>query len=521
MTETPKEAAYRLAENFGALREGYTRGVLGNALHCYTDTAGKPIYWRIRLKHPRTGEKWIRPMHLNGNGFEMGEPTFPSGKKPLYALQHLASNRDATVWITEGEQKADALNKLGLVATTSGGATSADSTDWEPLRGRTVNIWPDNDTPGKTYAGEVAHILIGIGCKLSCVDVDRLGVGSGEDAMEWLAAHPEAASIDVEALPVIPISETTTNVPTSSFDGSPTTSIIALEIGDLLARDFPAKEPLLSPWLRKQDLAMVYAERGIGKTHFCLTLAYTVASGGKFLKWEAPKPRRVLYIDGEMPGAAIKERLAALEKSVEGRPPAGFFRIITPDVQSFALPDLATHAGQEALDSVLEDAELIVLDNLSALTRTGAENEGESWIPMATWALARRREGRAVLFVHHAGKNGAQRGSSRREDLLDISVCLKRPSDYRSEQGARFEVHFTKARGLFGDDVQSIEAMLAVDESDRVVWTTKNAEGATTERVAELKALGMTPAEIATELGVHRSTVYRALGKSDGHNGQA
>lgn len=103
MTETPKEAAYRFAENFGVLREGYTRGVLGNALHCYTDTAGKPIYWRIRLKHPRTGEKWIRPMHLNGNGFEMGEPTFPSGKKPLYALQHLASNRDATVWITEGE----------------------------------------------------------------------------------------------------------------------------------------------------------------------------------------------------------------------------------------------------------------------------------------------------------------------------------------------------------------------------------------------------------------------------------
>jgi hypothetical protein len=61
------------------------------------------------------------------------------------------------------------------------------------------------------------------------------------------------------------------------------------------------------------------------------------------------------------------------------------------------------------------------------------ENEGESWVPMATWALARRREGRSVVFVHHAGKSGQQRGSSRREDLLDTVICLKHPSDYMPE----------------------------------------------------------------------------------------
>ena len=292
--------------------------------------------------------------------------------------------------------------------------------------------------------------------------------------------------------------------------------IIALEIGEVLARDFPPKEPLLFPWLRKQDLAMVFAERGFGKTHFCLTLAYAVASGGKFLKWEAPKPRRVLYIDGEMPGAAIKDRLAALSQSDGPKPPEGYFRIITPDVQQFALPDLATLEGQAALGPLLDDAELIVLDNLSALMRAGVENEGESWIPMATWALAQRREGRAVLFVHHGGKNGTQRGTSRREDLLDVSVCLKRPSDYRPEQGARFDIQFTKYRGLFGQDVQSIEATLSSNQSNGVVWTWRSADGATGERVAELKALGMKPGEIAAELGVHRSTVYRALGKSEG-----
>ena len=286
--------------------------------------------------------------------------------------------------------------------------------------------------------------------------------------------------------------------------------IVALEIGDVLSREFPPKEAFLAPWLRRQDLAMVYAKRGVGKTHFCLALAYAVASGGTFLGWTAPQPRRVLYIDGEMPGATMKDRLSALAQSQQAEPPEGFFRIVTPDVQEFALPDLATKTGQIAIASTIGDAELIILDNLSCLMRAGAENEGEAWVPMADWALARRREGRAVLFVHHAGKNGLQRGSSRREDLLDLSIQLKHPGDYAPEQGARFDVVFEKSRGLFGEDVQSIEASLSSGPAGQS-WTWRKADGAASDRILELHSVGMKPGEIATELGMDRSTVYRKL----------
>lgn len=255
---------------------------------------------------------------------------------------------------------------------------------------------------------------------------------------------------------------------------------------------------------------MFYAKRGVGKTYFSLSLAYAVASGGKFLKWQAPMARRVLYVDGEMPGVAIKERLAAIVGASEAEPPEGYFRIVTPDVQPMPLPDLAMAEGQSALEPLIGDAELIVLDNLSTLMRYGVENEGESWIPMATWALARRREGRAVVFVHHAGKGGQQRGSSRREDLLDTVICLRHPSDYSPEQGARFEVVFEKSRGLCGADVETIEAALQQGADGKTCWTW-TATGATVDRVAELQGIGMKPAEIAGELGVHRSTVYRAL----------
>ena len=195
MSETAKEAAKRLAA------PALAQGMKPVALHTYTDREGNALYWRFRAKHPVTGEKLIRPMYINGNGFEVGEPKFERGRKPLYRLHCLVANPTDTVWIVEGEQKVDALEKLGLLGTTSGGATSAATTDWEPLRGRTVAIWPDNDDPGKSYAGEVATLLLAMDCAVSCVDAEKTGVPDKGDVIDWLATHQAADSGDILALP--------------------------------------------------------------------------------------------------------------------------------------------------------------------------------------------------------------------------------------------------------------------------------------------------------------------------------
>lgn len=243
MTETPKEAARRLSAHIIA------KGFKPVALHTYTDTKDEPLYWRIRTKHPDTGEKWIRPMKLNGSGYELGEPKFLNGK-PLYALHRIARNPDAGMWIVEGEPMADALNKRGLVASTSGGATSAKATDWEPLRGRRVTIWPDNDEPGKGYAGEVASILLGLGCSVSCIDVDKLGLGVGEDVVQWLASHPSATSGDIEALPVL---TTDASRKDSSADPWPDPMPIPDALPPVKPFDFDLLPDSLRPWI--QDIA--------------------------------------------------------------------------------------------------------------------------------------------------------------------------------------------------------------------------------------------------------------------------
>ena len=140
--ETPSIAAKRLAQTVMA------KGFKPEALHIYHNREGQPLYWRMRLKHPQTQAKWIRPFHQNQRqAFVFGEPTF-SHKKPLYRLPVILQNPQAVVWIVEGEWCADHLTKLGISAITSGSADSVSTADWTPLAHRRVIIWPDNDAAG-------------------------------------------------------------------------------------------------------------------------------------------------------------------------------------------------------------------------------------------------------------------------------------------------------------------------------------------------------------------------------------
>jgi uncharacterized protein (DUF927 family) len=192
--EAPIDAARRLAA--GALRDGFEF----QALHTYADRDAKPLYWRIRAKHPETGKKWIRPMTRTGNGYALREPEKPALGKPLYRLHELVRRPGVVVIVTEGESKADRLAELGLLATTSGSADSAADADWQALAGRDVLVWPDNDAPGRRYAEAVRDALVPWGCEVQVIDVDLLMLPPKGDAVDWLARHPEAKAADVLSL---------------------------------------------------------------------------------------------------------------------------------------------------------------------------------------------------------------------------------------------------------------------------------------------------------------------------------
>lgn len=289
-----------------------------------------------------------------------------------------------------------------------------------------------------------------------------------------------------------------------------TKGLVSLTGAELLQREFPARELILSPWLPTKGLTMIYAERGIGKTWVSLNVAYAVVGGGSFLRWQAPERRKVVYIDGEMPGSMLKERFAAIVAASDLDPPEDAFRLVAADLQPDGLPDLSDPEAQRFYDKSIAGADLVVIDNLSTICRSLRENEADSWQPVQTWCLRQRAAGRSVLLIHHAGKSGGQRGTSRKEDILDSVISLRRPPDYRASEGARFEVHFTKHRGFFGGDAEPFEAQLIDGQ-----WQTGEIQsGDDDDAIKAFRDQGMSLQAIADRTGLPKTTIHRKLGKA-------
>jgi hypothetical protein len=222
--ETAKEAAHRLS--LTAINQGFQP----EALHEYTDSAGNIMHWRIRLKNYNTGRKWIRPMKLDPKqGYILGEPDYINGK-PLYNLHQLVSQEKDPVIIVEGELCVDRLARLGALSTTSGGADSVEKTDLQPLAGRSIIIWPDNDDPGKHFAISLITKLIPLGCEVLQIDVSVLNLPEKGDVIDWLAMNPNATIEDILKLPTFTITlnpqENDTYLEDSSTDKSQATALV-------------------------------------------------------------------------------------------------------------------------------------------------------------------------------------------------------------------------------------------------------------------------------------------------------
>lgn len=425
---------------------------------------------------------------------------------PLYGLRDLELRSQTPVLVVEGEKTADAVSRhfTGYNSITwPGGASAVDHTDWNPLRGRDVVLWPDADEPGRAAMDRVRKRLIKAGARSI-----RLVQIPADMPEGWDLADEVPEGVDVQQL----------------LDG-------AVDVGGGLRRhirsarevaelDIPPKSCLVEEWLPRGGLAMVWAERGLGKTWFALELALCVAEGRSFLAYKVPKSEAVLYIDGEMPLVDTKERLKLLRQCV----PENLYVLSSETLFTSDTPlNINDEADQERIVSAIADMAqegikpgLVILDNLSSLTAGIDENDNSALDGILRFLRRLRHDGITVLFVHHANKSGDQRGASRREDLLDTSIKLARPDKTVTahHDGGHFVVEFTKTRGRTPKPHKlEIKLMQTADGRVSFSWS----QGRTVSPRDEiLRAIAMekpkTQAEVAEHLGRAKGTISKDFG---------
>lgn len=164
----------------------------------YGNLLGLPapaLNWTYRLE---TGEPWCVVARFNlEDGNKLPLPWYWSESArhwvprryaedslKIYNLDRLAKFADSTVIVGEGEKVAQKLTDLldarkYTPTTFMGGVKAILRSDWTPLAGRKVILWPDADKPGREAMRELAdHLIHEIGIyRLWIMDVDDMDDG--------------------------------------------------------------------------------------------------------------------------------------------------------------------------------------------------------------------------------------------------------------------------------------------------------------------------------------------------------
>jgi KaiC/GvpD/RAD55 family RecA-like ATPase len=200
------------------------------------------------------------------------------------------------------------------------------------------------------------------------------------------------------------------------------------------------------PLLWSESITELFAWRGTGKTMFSLGLALHLAAGQSMPGLQIPSPKKVLYVEGELPKAQLIHRIEQLKADLElGDNFEVMGKSLHEHRKSQAAVNIKTEAGRLAIEAAIDSmgAEVLILDSIASLAQINTNNE-EQWLPIIEWLVELRCKGLCIVYLQQAGKGGEQRGHSVSEDRIDLAIKLTATNT--NPEGAAFAMSFTKER---------------------------------------------------------------------------
>lgn len=261
-------------------------------------------------------------------------------------------------------------------------------------------------------------------------------------------------------------------------------------------------EHAVTPLFQMGAIHGVYAEKSGGKTFLALELGLSVALGKPFLKWQVPKPRRVLYVDGEMPLAEMREqRLKLMIKNL----PATFGLLSADHLRSLDINvNIASEQTRDAISAVVKAAEaagkpveVLILDNLFSLAFGVDLNSALDYDPIREWLLALKAKGLCIVMLDHENKAGSLFGTVSKFVNAAVILHIKKREFASNLNCTSISIEAEWARSF-----PASQARLVCEFGK---WKTLHGEMIRWDWGAATDVAGNTPSHILTLYHIHKS----------------
>lgn len=408
----------------------------------YTDVDGNLLATVYRFDPPGK-KKEYRPWDAVRGCMKAPEP------RPLYNQPGIAKSE--TVVLVEGEKCAEALMGQGIPATTamSGANTAVEKTDWSPLAGKRVIIWPDNDAAGQKYAINCASAV----AKAGAAGVVILQPPEGRPE-KWDAADAVEEGLDIR--------DFLKNSPITEIKEVPkvTLQVPAFTFGQLYADRAPMPADIISPRVLTPGGLLVFAGAPkVGKSDFLMTLLAHMAAGAPFLCLQPERPLRVFYLQAEIQYHYLRERLQSLQIGESVRPELETNLVITPQI-CMKLDEAGLQQTVTAIQHHFpnEPPDIIAIDPIRNLFDGGPNGDSENdnnamlfFLQERVEALRRAINPQAGIILTHHTRKAAKRtveedpfqsfsGASSLRSFYSSGMLLLRPDEMAPERLLLFEL---------------------------------------------------------------------------------
>jgi hypothetical protein len=415
---------------------------------------------------PPTGKEF-RPWDVRARMWRAPDP------RPIYNLPTVSTSR--AIVLVEGEKCADALIGLGIVATTAmnGAKAPIDKTDWSPLRGKDVLIWPDRDSPGWEYAENAAKACALAGCNSVAILVPPT-----DKPVKWDAADGVAEGFDCKAF----IRDGERRVVKAA-----TPLLPSFTLGQLLDDDTPLPDDLIAPRVVTPGGMLVFGGAPkVGKSDFLLAWLTHMSAGQPFLGMTPARPLRVFYLQAEVQYHYLRERAKKIQLSEPALLLARVNFVATPQLQTLLndaglaqiIPTIQLAFGGPPPDIIVIDPIRNVFDGGDA----GGENDNGAMLFFLSQRVDRiRREvnvDAGVILAHHTKKLSKKQfeedpfqalaGAGSLRGYYSTGMLLQRPDEARTTRQLIYELRNGAAiPNKFVDKVD--DEWRQVDVNDRLV----------------------------------------------------